>query len=199
MPTKPLLEIMHRSMANLAFVEEHASQTGPYEVTQLVNTFLGALAHPFEAMRHDLMALAVSDAATLGWPSIRKERPSDTDPSSLVDLIRLMRNSMAHGNIEFLADGKGQIHALRLWNTNPRTQARTWGAMVTIADMRQFLEGFVSLIEERHRTVGWYSRDQFVADQSSERSLRFNDYPGPPRPPAARHLRSLEADLDLLL
>lgn len=159
MPTKPLLDIMRRSMANLAFVEAHASHGGPYEVTQLVNTFLGALAHPFEAMRHDLMALAVSDAATLGWPSIRKERQSDSDPSSLVDLVRLMRNSVAHGNIEFLSNKEDQIHALRLWNTDPRTRARTWGAIVTIGDMRQFLQGFVGLIEERHRTVGWYSRD----------------------------------------
>ena len=43
---EPLLDIMRRSMANLAFVEAHAGPSGPYEVTQLINTFLGALTHP---------------------------------------------------------------------------------------------------------------------------------------------------------
>jgi hypothetical protein len=158
MPTEPLLDIMRRSMANLAFVEAHAGPAGPHEVTQLINTFLGALAHPFEAMRDDLMALPLTDAAGLGWPTINKERPSDSEPASLGDLIRLMRNSMAHGNLDFLSDGKGQIHALRVWNTHLRTGARTWGAVVLITDMRRFLGLFVELIELRHKDFGWYER-----------------------------------------
>jgi hypothetical protein len=158
MPTDPLLDIMRRSMANLDFVEAHAGPAGPYEVTQLINTFLGALAHPFEAMRDDLMALPLTHAAALGWPMITKERPTDTEPGSLGDLIRLMRNGMAHGNLDYLSDGKGQIHALRVWNTHPRTGARTWGAVVRVADMRRFLRLFVELIEHRHKDFGWYER-----------------------------------------
>jgi hypothetical protein len=77
MPTEPLLDIMRRSMANLTFVEANASPDGPYEVTQLVNTFLGALAHPFEAMRDDLRALPLAEAASRGWPTIANERPGD--------------------------------------------------------------------------------------------------------------------------
>ena len=34
-------------MGNLDFIEQHKSDDGPYEVTQLINSFLGALAHPF--------------------------------------------------------------------------------------------------------------------------------------------------------
>lgn len=158
MPTEPILDIMRRSMANLAFVEAHASPSGPYEVTQLVNTFLGALAHPFEAMRDDLMTLSLAEAAGLGWPTIARERPTDSEPSSVGDLIRFLRNGLAHGNITFLSDGKGQIYAIRLWNTNPRTGARNWGAIVTIGDMRRFLESFITLIEQRHKDVGWYAR-----------------------------------------
>ncbi|TIO24008.1 hypothetical protein [Mesorhizobium sp.] len=145
-PTEPLLDTMRRSMANLAFVEAHAGPVGPYEVTQLINTFLGALAHPFEAMRDDLMGLGLADAAAMGWPTINKERPSDSDPASLGDLIRLIRN------------GRGQIHALRVWNTQPRTQARTWGAVVPVAEIRRFLRLFVELIERRHKDFGWYER-----------------------------------------
>jgi hypothetical protein len=158
MPTEPLLDIMRRSMANLAFIEAHAGPAGPYEVTQLINTFLGALAHPFEAMRGDLIALSLSDATVQGWPPITQERPTDREPSSLVDLIRLMRNGLAHGNITLLADGKGRIQSLRIWNTDPRTGARTWSAVVALQDMRRFLDRFVELIEQRHRQFGWYER-----------------------------------------
>ncbi|MER9465392.1 HEPN family nuclease [Mesorhizobium sp. M0482] len=151
MPTEPLIDIMRRSMANLAFVEAHAGSDGPYEVTQLVNTFLGALVHPFEAMRNDLMELPLAEAAVLGWPSIARERPDDSEPASLGGLIRLMRNGMAHGNINFLSDGKGQVHSLRVWNTQPKTHARTWGAVVAVQDMRRLLSLFVELIEYRHK------------------------------------------------
>ncbi|KAA5595716.1 HEPN family nuclease [Blastochloris sulfoviridis] len=157
MPTKPLLDIMRRSMANLVFVEAHAGPTGPYEVTQLINTFLGALAHPFEAMRDDLMALPLTESETLGWPRIAKERPSDKDPKSLGDLVRLMRNGMAHGNIDFVSDGKAQVQALRIWNTAP-SGARTWGAVISVSDMRRVLDLFVDLIERRHKEFGWYVR-----------------------------------------
>jgi hypothetical protein len=157
MPTAPLLDIMRRSMANLEFVEAHAGAAGPYEVTHLVNTFLGALAHPFEAMREDLMALPLAEAVKLGWPTITRERLRDRDPSSLGDLIRLMRNALAHGNIEFLSDGRSRIRAIRVWNTEPRSGARTWGAIVPVEDMRRLLVLFVELIEERHREFGWYN------------------------------------------
>ncbi len=158
MPTERLLDIMRRSMANLKYVEAHAGPSGPYEVTQLINTFLGALAHPFEAMREDLLSLPITEAQASGWPAIAVERPNSFQPSSVGDLIRLMRNGLAHGNIEFLSDGKGQIQAIRLWNTEPRTQRRTWAAIVTIQDMRALLASFVDLIERRHQDFGWYAR-----------------------------------------
>jgi hypothetical protein len=154
MPTEPLLDIMRRSMANLKFVEEHAQPSGPYEVTQLVNTFLGALAHPFDAMRNDLMVRPLADAAILGWPSIAREQRTDREPSSLGDLIRLMRNAIAHGNIEFLSDEKGQISSIRVWNND--RGVRTWGAILSVEHMRTFLCRFVELVERRHKDFGWY-------------------------------------------
>jgi hypothetical protein len=64
-----------------------------------------------------------------------------------------MRNALAHGNVEFLPCASAEIRALRLWN-NERGR-RTWGAAVTVADMRSFLARFVALAEELHerRTV----------------------------------------------
>ena len=46
MPIEPIRDIMRGTIANLEFVETHARPNGPYEVTQLINSFLGTLAHP---------------------------------------------------------------------------------------------------------------------------------------------------------
>jgi hypothetical protein len=155
MPTEPIRDIMQRTVVNLQFVERHASPDGPYEVTQLLNSFLGALAHPWEAMQDNLKALPLTEAASRGWPIIQKERPSDDNPKSLDDLIRRMRNAWAHGNIEFLPGRKGEIRALRVWNKD--RGRRTWGAIITVDDARAFLLCFVNLIEELHAKQGWYA------------------------------------------
>ena len=147
MPHELVRDIMRRTMHNLEFVEGHAGVDGPYEVTQLINSFLGALAHPWETYRDDLTAMSLAAAHTAGWPAMAKERPTDREPDSLGDLVRLMRNALAHGNVQFLPGASADI-PLRLWNTN--RGRRSWGAVVTVADMRSFLVRFVALAEELH-------------------------------------------------
>jgi hypothetical protein len=132
----------------LQFVEAHRSSDGPYEVTQLLNSFLGALAHPWEKYQIELCAKSLTEAAEIGWPRISKERRTDRDSTSLGDLVGLMRNAIAHGNVEFLPGATAEIQALRVWNMN-RGQ-RTWGALISVADMRAFLTRFVNLAEELH-------------------------------------------------
>jgi hypothetical protein len=155
-PTEPLRDIMRRTIANLEFVERHAASRGPYEVTQLLNSFLGALAHPWEAMRDDLSALPLTEAVSRGWPMIQKERPTDHDPESLGELVSMMRHGFAHGNIKLLPGPKAEICALRVWNNN--RGRRTWGAIITVDAARMFLLRFVDLIEELHQKQGWYER-----------------------------------------
>lgn len=154
MPTQPVLDVMRRTMANLEFIEANRSRKGPYEVTQLINSFLGALVHPLEEFPEDLARVPLGEAEVRGWPRIAKERPADRDPGSIAELIRFMRNAMAHGNIEFLPDALGEIAALRLWNVN--RGRRTWGTIVTVRDARKLLTCFADLIEQRHRSYGWY-------------------------------------------
>lgn len=145
MPSDPLRDVMLRTMANLAYIEQHAGPDGPFEVTQLINSFLGALAHPWETHKQEFGALSLADAHRMAWPSIAKEMPSDADPSSLGDLLRLMRNALAHGNITLIPGPSGDIEGLRLWNSNHGR--RTWGAFVSVQDMRAVLTRFVALAE----------------------------------------------------
>lgn len=159
MPSDPVRDIMRRTMANLEFVEAKATLEGPYETTQLINSFLGALAHPWEAMRPQLEEMTLTEAEGRGWPDIKKEREQDRDPANLGDLIRLMRNGLAHGNIDFFPGGDGRIAALRVWNALPNG-ARSWGAVVSTADLRAFLFAFAALIEEIHAEGGWQGRER---------------------------------------
>lgn len=160
MPNEPVRDIMRRTMANLAFVESNANRDGLFEVTQLINSFLGALAHPWESMKADFALLSLSDAVKQGWPMISKERPTDKDPTSLGDLVRLMRNSFAHGNITFLPSESGEIRALRILNADSKGR-RTWGAIVTVEDARSFLECFAATAEKIH--IGQYQQSQSSA------------------------------------
>lgn len=149
MPNEPVRDIMRRTMSNLAFVEKNAQPDGPFETTQLINSFLGALAHPWETLKAELNALPLGEAARRGWPVIAKELPSDLEPRSIGKLVGMMRNSFAHGNITFLPGSKGEIQALRVWNTLPNGP-RTWGTIVTVDDARRFLICFAEIAEEIH-------------------------------------------------
>ena len=91
--------------------------------------------------------MPLADAYIAGWPAIAKERQSDHEPDSLGDLCRYMRNALSHGNVEFLSGASADISALRLWNID-RFGQRTWGAVVSVADMRSFLLRFVAVAEE---------------------------------------------------
>lgn len=150
MPKEPVRDMMRRTMENLRFVERHSSASGPFELTQLLNSFLGALAHPWEDLVGDLERISIEDAAAAGWPSIDRQLASDAPPRSLGDLLRHIRNGLAHGNIRYW-DHNGKIAAVEIVSkyrdSNTGEFIRAWGAVVTVEHMRQFLECFVHLAE----------------------------------------------------
>jgi hypothetical protein len=134
-------------MANLRFVEKRRTDNGPYEVTQLVNSFLAALAHPWEEYKRELNEMTLDFAISNGWPKLAKERREDKDPDSLGRLIWLVRNSFAHGNIVFLSRQSNEITHLQFWNNDMKGR-RTWGTTASVGDLRLFLDRFAELAEE---------------------------------------------------
>ncbi len=146
MPHVPVLDMMRRTMMNLAFVERHSAKDGPFEVTQLVNSFLGALAHPWETLKADLPTTSLAEAAAAGWPVPEQQGGRGPSPESLSDLLRLLRNGIAHGNLSFLPDGRGQIQAIRIENYD--RGRLTWRGVISVQDMRALLHRFVALVEE---------------------------------------------------
>jgi hypothetical protein len=169
MPHEPILDIMRRTMENLAFIDEHASDQGPFEVTQLINSFLGALAHPWQDLGAELNLISLAEAESQCWPIPQNEQTAGQTPTSLGDLIRFLRNGIAHGHIIFLPDGIGRIGALRIEN---RYKGRTtWAVTVTLETMRRFLHRFVALIED----IDYKTRNP---DTSTVGRRAFNRYIG---------------------
>ncbi len=147
MPDVPVRDVMHRTKDNLDYIWRRKDERGVWEVTQLVNSFLGALAHPWEQWQHEpQLKLSLADAQAQGWPTVEKDDPRDEDPQNLRDLLRLVRNAMAHGNVEFLNDGNNEIRAVRFWNEDGGW--RTWGATLDVPTLRQFLDCFIQLAAE---------------------------------------------------
>lgn len=147
MPYEPVLDIMRRTMANLKYIEAHATPNGPFEVTQLINSCLGALAHPYENWKPELNSKPLKDAVRIGWPSLEKEHARDRDPRSLGEALSWLRNGIAHGNLTYLPSGRGEIQAIRIVNCEPRNGLRTWGTILTPEDLRRFLACFSELVE----------------------------------------------------
>ena len=103
------------------------------------------MAHPWEKWKKQLSKMSLGEAQQRGWPVIHTQVGSRDTPESLGDLIRLMRNAMAHGNISF-DSGAGEIVALHLWNRGGGKD--TWRARVEVEDLGRFLTRFVALANE---------------------------------------------------
>jgi hypothetical protein len=162
-------QLMERTKTNHEFIQQaQCRDQHVYEVTQLLNSFLGAFAHPWEEWKKELSKVSLEEAIALGWPEVESDDPRDDRPRNLGDLLRLIRNGLMHGNIRFIPDTNSDIRALQVWNQWGRY--RTWGATLDIETLRLFLDCF-----ERH------------AETLPTRSWRepptqhIRDRPAPPR------------------
>lgn len=156
MPQEPIRDFMHRTIANLEFVR---AKSGPFEVTQLVNSFLGAVVHPWERFSTDqAFQKSLSEAHRLGWPLIQKERQNDKPINTIWDLIRAVRNGLAHGNIEFRSAGSNEIKFLSVEDRYPRGHARAGqrrtGVVLSVEQLNSLLYCFTDLADDLcRRTV----------------------------------------------
>lgn len=141
MPDVPVKDMLDRTISNLEKIDrlkENGAQV--YEVTQLVNSFLAAFAHPWEEWREGLSSMSIDQAIREGWPMVEKSDPRDEDPETYGRVINFIRNGMAHGNIEFVNDGNDEILAVHVWNE--RGKWRTWGTRLDTNQLKQFLKCF---------------------------------------------------------
>ena len=152
-PIGSLLSVLAgRVEENLAFIDRHApewdpnsprSDDPPFADTQLLISLLGILIFPHERVPDALGELLkefdapldaiiqvryssqVSGGISLTGPN---GLPETIDATSLKDLPRLLRNSIAHFNIRPI-DVDGRFGGIRIWNRNSK------GKITFVADM----------------------------------------------------------------
>lgn len=134
-----------RTKKNLQAVEHLLAQGSEvYETTQLINSMLGLLVFPREEFVSRIPKIPFGELTRTGWPSprVRNGFPQVED---LSQLVRYLRNAIAHFNIEFLVDDHRHISGLRVWNTG-RSGKKTWDAELTLSDLRRIADHFTDLL-----------------------------------------------------
>lgn len=165
---QPVLLLMYRTIQNYEFIEQKKDHNGPFEVTQLINSFLALVAHPWDQLLDKnklgfgIDSRVFKDCGFPSFPRLAVEgTPANIDTA--YELLRVLRNSMAHGNMELL-DRKAlrklrqtgplarvaetEIAGLELWNQNDGGIV-TWRTALSIYELQQVLNGMMRLCEKR--------------------------------------------------
>jgi HEPN pEK499 p136 len=109
-----------------------------------VNSTLGLLVFPQQEFVDRIPETPLSELERDGWPMPKVRRGADR-VNNLNQLIRYLRNAIAHFNIEFVGDGRNQVSVLRVWNETPNG-VKTWEAELSVTDLRGITERFIRLL-----------------------------------------------------
>lgn len=172
MPANSLPEIMRRTMDNLEIVRKVRKErqgegiavddVGPYEVTQLVNSVLGALVHPWEAMlkKKDATRFPELDALSQHLAGIWYGPGEEPD---LIQRLGYVRNAFAHANLEFIPgprtkNGQRDITGVRIWNCT-MAKRKNWEIELRVEDLSNLLDDFVRIARQLY-DPGLMGRDR---------------------------------------
>lgn len=137
-------DFAERTRTNLRAIEDlRAEGREAYEVTQLVNSMLGLLVFPREEFIERIPETSLNDLAADGWP-VPKVVGGFPQAKDLRELVRYLRNAIAHFDIEFIGDARNEIRILRVWNTS--RGRRTWQAEVGLEELRAIAGRFTDLL-----------------------------------------------------
>ena len=109
------LDFVERTMQNLQEIEELSKNI--YEFTNLLNQCYGLLIVPGEfAKRKGLIS---NMNKHLDYYGFKKEQSLrfDADKLTIPNLLRHLRNGLAHGRIEVLDYDSGTIAGIKIWDT----------------------------------------------------------------------------------
>lgn len=154
-----IYDFINRTRANLRLVEEPAArepqsddgsliegddkEAKAFEVTQLVNSLLGLVVFPQQHYRDQIPKEPLSKLEAMGWPKPLVKGTFPDDLNNLADLMRCVRNSIAHFNIEFTSSDNQTIDGIRIWNS--RSQVENWSVFLQIEELKVLVNKFVDL------------------------------------------------------
>lgn len=188
---QPVLLLMYRTIQNLEFIDRHKDHDGPFEVTQLINSFLAVVAHPWDQLldcgklrQVKLESRVFRECEFPVFPNLPVEGTS-TRVDDAYQLLSVLRNGMAHGNMALL-DRKtlrslrqtgplprvkvDEIAGIKLWNRASDEAPITWCTALDIYELRQTLKAMMRLCEKRSL---WKEEIRVVQDErDAERKAR---------------------------
>lgn len=147
-----VLDFARRTKKNLEFVESCVQSQHPksdvqvFEVTQLINSLLGLLVFPQQKFYNEIPTTPLSELKGSGWPEI-KVIDGKLREESVKGLLRYLRNSVSHFNIEFKANENGAIIGIVVWNIPPRSNIHDWKAELGLKELKLLIYKFIELIE----------------------------------------------------
>jgi hypothetical protein len=135
-----------RTKANLALIQT-AAKTGQdaYEVTQFINSLLGLLIFPQQEFYDKIPKTKLADLEKDGWP-IPRVCNNYKQVRNLSELLRYLRNSIAHFGLSFTAK-KEHIDGIIIWNTLPSGQIN-WKAELKIEELERITDKVMQLLIE---------------------------------------------------
>lgn len=176
----PALAIFDRTLVNLRHIQAQQNSAYVFEFTELVNSLLGVLVHPWDLLLNqgklENIELENDRVKNWGFPICTSSRPykegdredckadRNPDPEGLGRMLRLLRNGIAHGNIEVLdlsayklrrpprlvpVKRTNDIIALELWNCPINSHTRVWGTILTNRDLNNLITGMTRLVHDR--------------------------------------------------
>jgi hypothetical protein len=168
---QPALLLLYRTITNYESLERQKQHAGPFEVTQLVNSFLSVLAHPWDQLLDQdalrCMKLTSPTFRECRFPQFANLPTENTTaaPQNLYDLLRVLRHGMAHENIELLGRKElralrptgtlptakeGEIAGLKIWNQKSETGPPNWCTALDVNELKHCLYAMQRLCEKRH-------------------------------------------------
>jgi hypothetical protein len=145
------LGFAERTRENLEFILE-ASRQGQHVqvVTQLVNSMLGLVVFPWEALVLDrAKQVPFNTLAGDGWPRFHVTLGKcDT----LYDLLWHLRNAVAHGHMTYSSDSliPNDVE-IRFEDRKNKTTPVNWVALLRAEDVKEFCRRFAKFVDD---TIG---------------------------------------------
>jgi len=166
---QPVLLLIYRTITNYDDIKARRAHNGPFEVIQLINSFLAVVAHPWDQLLDEdqLKCLQIRERRfqECGFPPMTRfvDPGNGQEADDAYNMLRVLRNSLAHGNMELLdrkqlrklrptgaipSVKEREIAALRIWNKS-NTGKVTWETTLDITELESALRGMMRLCEKR--------------------------------------------------
>ncbi len=141
------LGFAERTRKNLLHIEAaFASGADVHVVTQLVTSLLGLVVFPWErGFQEHAKEAPLGDLIAKGWP---RWKMKGVRCDTLGELIRVLRHSVAHGNIRFSSDSRRiEDISIEFENCPPNRPDLLWYGSISAVDLRTFCLEFVKLVD----------------------------------------------------